>query len=100
MSIVYKAIETEGFKANTAVLVCDSSGLKMAEIIIRPSNKKNLISARWQDQNTSTTGNHEILGELSVSPIETHTQKTAIIDSEVSKEQDTLVQQIIVRKIK
>lgn len=98
MSIKIDEIKKDEFSATVATLFCDETGLKMAEIIIRPSEKENLIEARWEENRLPTSGTHFIKGTLSCSPIETATQKTAIIRAAVVEKEGKQVNRLVVRK--
>lgn len=98
MSLKIETIEKEDFSAVIGTLFCDETNLKMAEIIIRPSEKENLVEARWEENKNPTSGTHEIKGNLSCSPIETATQKTAIIRAVVVEKNGKQVNRLIVRK--
>lgn len=98
MSIDINEIKNDGFSATVATLFCDETGLKMAEIIIRPSEKENFIEARWEDNRLPTSGTHLIKGTLSCSPIETVTQKTSIIRAAVVEKEGKQVNRLVVRK--
>lgn len=99
MSIIQKEVDIDGFKAKVATIYCDHSGLKMAEIIIRDCDKKFAVQARWHDQKQLSSAPQEINGCLSCSPIESATQKTAIVNTEFEAGSPPLMT-IIVRKIK
>lgn len=99
MSIIQKEVDTEGFKAKVATIYCDDSGLKMAEIIIRDCDKTFAVQARWHDQKHLASARQEIKGCLSCSPIESLSQKTAIVNTEFEPGSPPLMT-IIVRKIK
>jgi len=99
MSIVQKEVDNEGFKAKIATIYCDVSGLKMAEIIVRDCEKKFLVQAKWHDEKYIASSPQQIKGCLSCSPIDSATQKTAIVNTEFENGDPPLMT-VIVRKIK
>ena len=99
MSFKVEQLKKEGFEATIGTLICDNTGLKMAEIIIRSSDMDNYIEARWQNEKLPTSGTHLVKGKLSCSPIETPTQKTAIIKSVVISKDDKQINRLVVKKI-
>lgn len=100
MSIQQRIEDEEGFKAKVATVFCEQTGLKMAEIIVRPSKKESIVQARWFDQKSLASQPQKIIGDLSCSPIETETQKTAIINVEYAKEQDLPKLTLVIKKLK
>jgi len=99
MSIKFEKIEKEEFEANMATLFCDETGKKMLEIIIMDSDKKNTVQAKWSNFNSQTSGKHEIIGDIYCSPIETATQKTAIIKVMTEDKGKTTNHRVIVKSI-
>ena len=72
----------------------------MIEIIVRPSEKKHKVKVQWKTELDPSSGTHEIKGDLFFSPIETPTQKTAIIAA-ISKEKEGVIHHLVgVKKIK
>jgi hypothetical protein len=99
MSIKFETVEKDEFEANIATLYCDETGKKMLEIIIIESDQKNTIQAKWDDAKSQSSGLHEITGDIYCSPIETVTQKTAIIKAMTEKKNGIMNHRILVKKI-
>lgn len=100
MSISYKEIDVEEFKSTVATITCDKTGLKMIEIIVKPSERKHVVKVQWKTESNPSSGSHEIEGDVFFSPIETVTQKTAIIGA-ISKEKEGVIHHLVgVKKIK
>jgi len=99
LSFKVEEIKKDGFEATVGTLICDNTNLKMSEIIIRPSDRDNYIEARWENEKLPTSGTHFVKGNLSCSPIETPTQKTAIIKSVVINKDDKQINRLVVKKI-
>ena len=100
MSIKYSSVEKDGFNANIATIYCDLSGLKMFEVIIRESERVNTVEAEWEGSNGQVSGKHEIIGSLYCIPIETVSQKTAIIKISTDKKDNILINRLVIKKIK
>jgi hypothetical protein len=100
MSIKQKEIDSDGFKAKVATIYCDNTNLKMAEIIIRDCEKRFFVQAAWYGENKVASKPQEIKGCLSCSPIDTPSQKTAIINTDFKDNGEIPLMTVIVKRIK
>lgn len=99
MSIKFETVKKDEFEANIATIYCDNTSKKMLEVIIMESEQKNTIQAKWESSKEQTSGKHEIIGDIYCSPIETVTQKTAIVKAMTDKKDGVMHHRIIVKTI-
>ena len=88
-------LEKDGYEADLCTFVCDETGEKMMEVIVRDSDKEDApvtkVNAVWAygPSYGSGSGSHELSGLLSYGPIHTASQKTEVVDVRVNENEDS-----------
>jgi len=102
MSILKKEFDGEGFTGVIYTLQCDSSGLKMLDIMARGGDEENALTTNIEvnwfvDQVGIGSGKHSLSGLLSYGPVDNGSEKTTILDIIADEKDGEMDIKIVVR---
>jgi hypothetical protein len=93
MSITKKEYDEAEFKGIIYTLMCDTTGNKMLDILARDEDVENApvtsVDVKWVPTHLgSGSGKHSLSGLLSYGPVDSHGQKTEILDMNAEENEE------------